>query len=126
MTELADVSYDVTVPVPAHLFKGWQRGAETTITVADTVTGHGSSRKAATLDAAVQVVSTLESLNARPAIVREPDGSMWFFYAHREGTEYRRMGPDGQVTGCVSVTGGTPAEKADQIVENHAGAVRVL
>lgn len=46
--------------------------------------------------------------------------------ADREGTEYRRMTPDGRVTGCISVGDGTPAERADSIVAHHSGAVRVL
>lgn len=126
MPELADTFDRVTVPVPADLFKGWQRKAQTEVTIADTVRGRGSSRKAAIADAADQVAATLRNLTAKPAVVRETDGSLWFFYAHREGTESRRMTPEGRMSGCISVMGGTPTENADSIVTHHDGAVRVL
>jgi hypothetical protein len=126
MSELADTIADVTVPVPATLYKGWQRKAETEVTIADTVRGRGSSRKAAIADAAAQVDITLRNLTAKPAVVRDGDGALWFLFAHREGTEYRRMTPEGQFTSCISWGGGTPAEHADSLVANHAAAVRVL
>ncbi len=115
-----------TVALVAHASKGWQRGSQWTVTVPETfLYGSGDTLAAARESVAEQALAALVAGSELPALVRDGDGSLWIFTPCRDGNRSIRVRPDGTVSGCVTVSGGSPAYSADMIVKHHEGATRI-
>ena len=102
------------------------RTAETEVRVGGISAGRGSTRRAAATAAATTVAGWLDNMTREAALVREPDGGMWFIWPDREGHAMRRVNPDGVASNVTSIGRGTPREQAEKLVANHEGAVRVF
>jgi hypothetical protein len=119
-------SKDTTIAIPANAYQGWQKGSPWVVTVGGApISGVAQSIAKARAIAGEEAARLLANVTELPALVRDGDGSLWVLTPHADGHRCMRLRPDDTTSGCVSIGDGSPIEKADSIVRNHEGSVRL-